>query len=367
VSGSAQGGPRPRIGLLSRGDWRSGRQSTRADERLAPLFRAFADLDVVAEPVVYSDDAIEDVRDQLLGLDGVLVWVNPVQDGADRSTLDALLREVSVRGVWVSAHPDVILRMGTKEVLYTTRSIGWGTDTEIYRSQHEFVQRFPARLGARGVLVLKQARGTGGTGVWRVELIELADAPAPDALVSVQHAETRDSATDEMTLAEFIGRCRGHFDRSVFLVDQPFQHRLADGMIRAYLVHDQVVGFCHQWPTALLDAAAIRERKRDAPRAGHTMEAPNTPAYQLLRTSLENGWIPRLRHLLDLEATALPVIWDADILYGPKTDTGVDSYALCEINVSCVWPYPEPAATTIANAALERIRHAAATRDRTGR
>src|SRR4051794_38075400 len=92
MAGSALSGTPPRIGLLSRGDRRAGRQSARAETMLAPLVRAFADRDVVVEPVIYSDDAVEEVRNQLLGLDGVLVWVNPVQDGADRSQLDALLR-----------------------------------------------------------------------------------------------------------------------------------------------------------------------------------------------------------------------------------------------------------------------------------
>ena len=72
---------------------------------LAPLAQAFTEIDVAVEPVVYFDDALEAVQHQLLGLDGVLVWVNPVQDGVNRSQLDSLLRNVAGRGVWVSAHP----------------------------------------------------------------------------------------------------------------------------------------------------------------------------------------------------------------------------------------------------------------------
>jgi hypothetical protein len=66
------------------------------------------------------------VRDQLLGLDGVLVWVNPIEQGLNRSKLDALLREVADAGVWVSAHPDVILKMATKQVLVDTKQMSWG-------------------------------------------------------------------------------------------------------------------------------------------------------------------------------------------------------------------------------------------------
>jgi len=73
------------------------------------VFAALADAGVDAEPVVYEDDVLDTVRAQLAALDGVLVWVNPIHEGRNRAKLDALLRDVAARGVWVSAHPDVIL------------------------------------------------------------------------------------------------------------------------------------------------------------------------------------------------------------------------------------------------------------------
>ena len=103
-----------KIGLLWRGNRREDPYSNPRAERLKPVMAAIRRLNVAAEPVVYQDDAVTSVRDQLLGLDGVLVWVNPIQDGADRSHLDGLLREVAASGTWVSAHPDVILTLGTK-------------------------------------------------------------------------------------------------------------------------------------------------------------------------------------------------------------------------------------------------------------
>jgi hypothetical protein len=53
------------------------------------------------------------VCEQLLAVDGVLVWVDPIHEGQTRTVLDAMLREVASRGPWVSAHPDVILKMGS--------------------------------------------------------------------------------------------------------------------------------------------------------------------------------------------------------------------------------------------------------------
>jgi hypothetical protein len=107
----------------------------------APLFQAFEDLGVATERVIYADDAVEDI---------------------------------SSSGVWVSAHPEVIRKMGTKQVLFKTRSLGWGTETDVYDSPRDLAERFPSRLARTGQLVIKQARGTAGNGVWRVDLVDAA-------------------------------------------------------------------------------------------------------------------------------------------------------------------------------------------------
>jgi hypothetical protein len=67
--------------------------------------------------------------------------------------------------VWVSAHPDVILKMGVTEVLYRARNLAWGTDTYLYRNARAFKDQFPERLQSAGPRVLKQNRGNGGQGV----------------------------------------------------------------------------------------------------------------------------------------------------------------------------------------------------------
>ena len=53
------------------------------------------------------------------------------------------MRDVAANGVWVSTHPDVILKMGAKEVLFRTRHLGWGTDTYLYRSAATLHEEFP--------------------------------------------------------------------------------------------------------------------------------------------------------------------------------------------------------------------------------
>src|SRR5437868_6848776 len=99
-----------RIAILYPGDYEGRRNATAENNRFAELFRAFAAKGIHAEPAVYRDDFCAEVREQLMRLDGVLVWVNPIQDGHTRSILDSMLREAAAAGIFVSAHPDIILK-----------------------------------------------------------------------------------------------------------------------------------------------------------------------------------------------------------------------------------------------------------------
>lgn len=338
--------------------WRGekGAERPAADRGLGPLFDAFGELAVDVVPVPVGDDRTEEVRAQLRGLDGVLVWVNPIQDGADRRHVDELLREAAANGAWVSAHPDVIGGMGTKEVLYETRHLGWGTGTELYRSEEELAGRLPARLERHGRLVVKQGRGNGGNGVWRVELV---DPGAPVTLrtpVDVREARAADDVSERVRLGEFVRRCAAYLAWSGVIVDQEYQRRGADGVVRCYLSHDEVVGFSHQWPTGLLDAGAAASLPA---RGTRVTEGPGAPAYRRLRELVEHEWVPGMRRVLGLRTEELPAIWDADFFYGPKDERGEDGYVLCEINVSAVWPFPPAAAPVVAANAVARMSGAA--------
>ena len=112
------------IAIVYPGDSEVRRLATRENNRFAAVFAAFAQRGVDAQPAVYNLEQADELREQLLKLDGALVWVNPIQDGHSRAPLDALLREVAGAGVFVSTHPDVIMKLGTKDVLVDTREMG---------------------------------------------------------------------------------------------------------------------------------------------------------------------------------------------------------------------------------------------------
>ena len=340
-----------RVALLWRGDHEASDKATLRNKRLAPVFDALSNRGIVAEPAVYRDDVQAVVREQLLRLDGVLVWADPIGGGEDRSKLDVMLREVSSRGVWVSAHPDTILKMGTKEVLFRTKHLSWGTDTHLYATFSEFETQFASRLAAGQPRVLKQNRGNGGIGVWKVTPL-VGDAAA----VRIQHAAPRDDVTEEVSLEAFMDRCRSYFSGSGRLIDQPFVTRIAEGMVRAYVVQDEVVGFARQYPAVPPSGIeALRPETVLGLPAAKTMYRPSEPEFERLKIDLEREWIPALQEAVGVEHDELPLLWDADFLYGPRTDTGTDTYVLCEINVSAVSPFPDEAVEKLADAVHTRI------------
>jgi len=325
---------------------------TPRERRLNRVFEELAALGIQPEPALYADDVVDQVRAQLLACDGVLVWVDPLFNGRNRRQLDALLRDVAMKGVWVSAHPDVILKMGAKEVLYRTRHLGWGTDTYLYRTAAALHEEFPRRLRPAAPRVLKQNRGNGGEGVWRVELISV---PAQDAPTVRVLQASRGSLPEDLPLVDFMTRCEAYFANEGCIVDQPYQARLADGMIRCYMGADKVIGFGHQLIKALIAPPPEGPDSVAAQPGQRIMHPASAPEFQALRAKMESDWTPRMMQLLEIDAGSLPIIWDADFLYGPHDASGKDTYVLCEINVSSVFPFPEQAPPEIARLARVRL------------
>jgi hypothetical protein len=342
-----------KVAVVWRGDRQARAEARGETSRLKAIFAALERQGIAAEPAVWSEDLTEEVRDQLLGMDGVLVWVDPISTatGARRGALDALLREVAAGGVLVSTHPDVTAAMGVKDVLYATRELGWGCDTDRYETHAAFTEAFPARL-ASGPRVLKQSRGNGGIGVWKVE-------DAGQGAAAVQEAKGG-SEPRTLPLADFMAERAVDFagfdsGGAGGLVDQPFQPRHLEGMVRCYMSGETVVGFGHQLVRALA-------QPRDGPAGPRLYSGPQDPRFQRLRALMERDWTPGLSRLLGIAPDDLPVIWDADLLLGPKTPEGDDSYVLCEINVSAVFPIPDEAPEALARTTLKRLATARARR-----
>jgi hypothetical protein len=160
---------------------------------------------------------------------------------------------------------------------------------------------------------------------------------------------TRD-ASEELTLDEFLDRCVEYFEDGG-VVDQPFQARLTEGVVRCYMAGDRCAGFGHQKVKALVDTPTARTE------AGKRLYTSNSdPRFQRLRRLMEGEWTPRLTSLLNIAQGDLPMIWDADFMLGPRDAEGNDTYVLGEINASSVFPIPDEASAEIARRVAERLR-----------
>jgi hypothetical protein len=97
----------------------------------------------------------------------------------------------------------------------------------------------PERLRA-GARVLKQHRGHSGIGVWR---IELAGRGSDAGLLKVRHAQ-RGSEQELLDWPALLARLAPYFEpaNGGHMIDQPWQPRLVEAMVRAYLVEDRVAG-----------------------------------------------------------------------------------------------------------------------------
>jgi hypothetical protein len=331
----------PRVALLYPGDREARDRCDPSASRFAALFEALRAAGIAPEPAVWNEDFADDVAAQLRQVQAVLAWCNPIEGGRRRDCLDAVLRDVAGQGVFVSAHPDAVQRLGTKDVLLATRYLPFGSDVCCIDTLDQLRSELPTRL-RRGARVLKQRRGHSGIGVWRVDALG-------SGRLAVQHAQ-RGSAQQEMDwdgLAQvmapyFAAEAGGH------MIDQAWQPRLSEGMVRAYLVGDRVAGFGHQ---------AVNALHPDEPQPGQRLyHDAGVAQFQALRQRLESDWVERLTQAVGLAPERLPLLWDCDFIPGEPAAGDPDPYVLCEINVSSVAPFPHSCTAPLVEAVARALQ-----------
>ena len=84
-----------RIAILWRGDREARRTASAQNNRYHRIFEELSGLGIHAEPAVYDEEFAVEVCEQLLKVDSVLVWVDPLSRGKTRALLDPMLRDVT--------------------------------------------------------------------------------------------------------------------------------------------------------------------------------------------------------------------------------------------------------------------------------
>ncbi len=316
-----------------------------AEPKYSKLAAEFLQKGFDVRSINYHDDVAVSIAEELKNLDAVLVWVNPIEQGGDRKMLDNLLREVAAHGCFVSAHPDSILKIGTKEILYDTRDEEFGTSVKRYASFAEFKKEFLPGDGS--TRVLKQYRGNGGNGVFKVNTqnVKQNEIGVTPAIAGEQE--------QVMTVNEFFNTFESHFNQGAMLIDQPWNPNIVNGMVRCYLSANRVAGFGYQEVNALYPLVNSIFKK-PSQRFYYSEECG---LFRDLKKIMENVWIKRLQQIKKMETNMLPVIWDADFFINDVNEENpAKKYSLCEINASCVSPFPESAIPFIIEEVGERIK-----------
>jgi hypothetical protein len=328
------GDERHRVAIVFPADPGRGHKTWLEDSRFARTAAALVERRMAVEGAPYVADDVANLREQLMRVDGVLVWINPIVDCRDRTDLNEVLADVAVSCVFVSAHPDVIANMGTKDILLRTRTMGWGCDTRHYPTFAAMQRELRERLATGQARVLKRTRGHSGDGVWKVELADDA-VVSPHADVRVRHAK-RGSVETTMSIDAFMAQCEPYFARGDGMIDQVYQRRLRDGMVRCYLVRSRVAGFGEQLVNALYPAEPSAAAN-SAPQPGPRLYYPPTRVdFQRLKDKLEQEWLGQLCDVVGVDKAQLPILWDADFLCGEKDSDGAKSWSTARVYQSAI-------------------------------
>lgn len=332
------------VALMIYGDANSNRNAL-TEEKYKDLANAFSSEGINIESVLYNDGAAAKLATELLKFDAVLIWVNPIEQGNNRAKLDALLAEISDKGCFVSTHPEVILKMGTKDVLYKTKDMDWGGDTKMYTSHRDFLNRFYESLKTSGIRVLKQYRGNGGNGVYKIAYSSANELRLTHAMDG--------SVERNLLFTDFYNEFKSFFLNDGLLIDQEWNKNIVNGMVRCYLTGTKVAGFGFQEINALYES----NDKTHIPPGKRYYFTENCGLFSDLKEIMQNKWVPQLQKKLSIAESMMPVIWDADFFINkPNSKKTNKKYTLCEINVSCVSPFPPSAIKFIVDEVKTKIK-----------
>jgi len=336
------------IALVLYGDNNSTRNAL-TEEKYKALASSLLESGFNVESVLYNDSKADSLEKDLLRFNAVLVWVNPIEQGFNRNRLDALLVNIAKNGVFVSTHPEIILKIGTKKVLYSTRDMDWSGDIEMYTEYNDFEKRFIASLNNSSIRVLKQYRGDGGKGVFKIYLDD-----ADKNNVCVIHAP---QANEKGILSkdEFHKEFSKYFENNGLLINQPWSEGITNGMVRCYLTGNKVSGFGYQESVALCPYSNDIDSKI-RPTSGRFYFTEHCGMFQDLRKIMESKWIPELQEIHSISDESMPLLWDIDLFINDvNTLETKKKYTLCEINVSCVSPFPPSCINHVVDKLKEKL------------
>jgi len=299
-----------------------------------PIVNSIMDKGWDAEVIYFHPDKADEIFDRVSSeFDAYISRVNPGNiPGGEKGYFD-LLSKLSEAGLVGMSTPAEMMAYGAKDALVKLNDTDLvPSDTAAYYEVEDFHKTFPTTL-SYGERVLKQNRGSTGSGIWRVQLADknLAETVEPGTALpldtKIKCTEAVDNHTEERELGDFMDFCDQYIEGdNGMLVDMRFMPRIVEGEIRILLVGPHPVFVVHKKPAE----------------GGDNFSATLFSGAKYTYDKPEN-W----QELIDMFAEArpviaeklggdnIPLIWTADFMLADAEDGG-DTYVLGEINCSCV-------------------------------
>ncbi|MHA2788188.1 Cj0069 family protein [Corynebacterium sp. S7] len=299
-----------------------------------PIVNAIKDKGWHAEVVYYRPEWSEALLEYVSNnFDAYISRVNPGNIPGGEAGYFDLLTQLSEAGLVGMSTPAEMMAYGAKDALVKLNDTDLvPSDTAAYYDLETFHNTFPTSLSF-GERVLKQNRGSTGSGIWRVRLLdkEFAASVEPGTELpldtKIKATEAVDNHSEVRELGEFMDFCDQYIiGENGMLVDMRFMPRIVEGEIRILLVGPHPVFVVHKKPAEGEDNFSATLFSG----AKYTYDEPS-----------------KWQELIDLFAEArpviaeklggdnIPLIWTADFMLDDGPD-GRDAYVLGEINCSCV-------------------------------
>ena len=301
-----------------------------------PIVEAIREKGWGAEVVYFDPEKAGEIYDEVASkYDAYISRVNPGHiPGGEKGYFNMLTKLTEEAGLIGMSTPAEMMAYGAKDALVKLNDTDLvPDDTAAYYDVDSFHKTFPSSL-SYGERVLKQNRGSTGSGIWRVQLEDkqLAESIEPGTALpldtKLKCTEAVDNHTEVRELGEFMDFCDQYIvGDNGMLVDMRFMPRIVEGEIRILLVGPHPVFVVHKKPAEGGDAFSATLFSG----AKYTYQKPEE-------------W----QELVDMFAEArpviaeklggdnIPLIWTADFMLADDDETGEDTYVLGEINCSCV-------------------------------
>lgn len=280
----------------------------------------------VVQTITWNGHNVDELYTSSKKAEVILIWVNPIHRNIEEGSFENYICDMSDRGKYISSHPEVIKKLGTKIILHTMSGTSWSRD--VYKHENfDHLNALKSRLDGQQIRVIKQSRGNDGLEVYKLEKL-------PDFNYQATEANSG-KVIKNLHFEAFIQEVIHKISTENPIIEMRWNNCLTNGVVRCYFCGEKLVGFGYQEVNALYPEITGSYVKKQ-----RFYLTEKCGIFSGLKSEIEKSFMPEILSRTGLSTEQLPLIWDADFFIN-NLETG--DFELCEINASCVSPFPPSA------------------------